>query len=196
MELIDRVHHPMIWPVVNEWLPRTPARILDAGCGQGQFSYRMAQLGHDVTGVEIDPDSLKLARDLLARSDHKWEIIAGSLEAIELPTASFDTAVCIEVVEHLYRPIAALKNIANALKTGGRLILSTPYHGWLKNVAIAASGHWDQHHCTMQEGGHIKFWSNDTLGQTLAMAGLHPVEWRGVGRLPYLWKSIIVRAEK
>lgn len=196
MQMTQLGHHPIIWPVVDKWLPPARARVLDAGCGEGQLSYRLAKLGYSVTGIDLPGPSLEKARALLASSDYRWDIIAGSVEEFGAVNPSFDAVVSIEVIEHLYRPVTFLKNMARALRPGGILILSTPYHGWLKNVAISTLGLWDWHHQALDEGNHIKFWSKRTLSAALAKAGLEAVEWRGVGRTPLLWKSILVKALK
>jgi 2-polyprenyl-6-hydroxyphenyl methylase/3-demethylubiquinone-9 3-methyltransferase len=193
----DRAHHRIIWPTVAGWLPGGPAEILDAGCGQGQLSLRMAELGHRVTAIDSLVPDVASAAALRLRSGAQWDLIAGSLEELPLNRRRrFEVVVSIEVVEHLYRPLTALRNLAAVTAPGGIAILSTPYHGWLKNLAISAAGGWDVHHHPLVEGGHIKFWSRATLGAALGAAGFEPVEWRGVGRVPYLWKSIMVKARK
>jgi 2-polyprenyl-6-hydroxyphenyl methylase/3-demethylubiquinone-9 3-methyltransferase len=196
MHLTQLSHHKIIWPVVEKWLPPAPARVLDAGCGEGQLSYRLAELGHSVTGIDLPGPSLGKARALLASSDYRWDIIAGSVEEFSGVSHAFDVVVSIEVIEHLYRPVKFLNNMAGALRPGGILILSTPYHGWLKNVAISTLGLWDRHHQALDEGNHIKFWSKRTLNAALLGAGFEAVEWLGVGRVPFLWKSILVKAIK
>ena len=104
----------------------------------------------------------------------------------------FDLVVSTEVVEHLYAPRLLPLFAGKVLKAGGIVILTTPYHGYLKNVLIAATGHWDTHHTALWEGGHIKFWSRRTLAQLMAENGFETIAFRGVGRLPLLWKSMIM----
>jgi hypothetical protein len=81
-----------------------------------------------------------------------------------------------------------------ALAPGGRFIVSTPYHGYLKNIALAVSGKFDRHFSVLWDGGHIKFFSRRTLAQMLADEGFEVVTFVGAGRLPLLWKSMIVEA--
>lgn len=83
-----------------------------------------------------------------------------------------------------------------ALKPNGLLVLSTPYHGYLKNLALSVLDAWDTHHTPLWHGGHIKFWSRRTLGQLLSENGFETIGFSGVGRLPYLWKSMILVARK
>jgi len=66
----------------------------------------------------------------------------------------------VEVIEHLYSPKTYLANIYNWLKDDGYLILTTPYHGYLKNLAIALFNKFDNHFNPLWEGGHIKFFQN------------------------------------
>jgi len=76
------------------------------------------------------------------------------------------------------------------------LILSTPYHGWLKNTLISVTGQWDKHHTSDCTGGHIKFFSQDSLTKLLFANGFGNIKFMNAGRMPYLWKSMICRAQK
>src|SRR5262249_37524354 len=78
----------------------------------------------------------------------------------------------------------------------GHLIISTPYHGYLKNLFLALTNSWDAHLSPFWDGGHIKFWSYKTLSRLLNESGFRIVRFIGAGRLPFLWKSMIVVAQK
>jgi hypothetical protein len=80
------------------------------------------------------------------------------------------------------------------LMGGGAIIISTPYHGYLKNLALSVFNHWDKHHTPLWDGGHIKFWSKRTLTVLLEEQGFKVEKIIGVGRLPYLWKSMVLMA--
>jgi hypothetical protein len=82
------------------------------------------------------------------------------------------------------------------LRSCGYLIISTPYHGYLKNLILALTNRWDAHPNPFWDGGHIKFWSRKTLSQLLNETGFRIVRFIGAGRLPFLWKSMIVVAQK
>ena len=73
---------------------------------------------------------------------------------------------------------------------------STPYHGYLKNLMLSLFDHWDFHHTVLWEGGHIKFWSRKTLGRLLEQNGFKVLSFQGVGRMPFIWKSMIIVAQK
>lgn len=111
-----------------------------------------------------------------------------------LGETGFDAVLSTEVIEHLFLP-AALPRFARAvLKPGGHLIVTTPYHGYLKNLLICLAGHWDSHHTPLWDGGHIKFWSYRSLSAVLRANGFDVAEFRGAGRVYGLWKSMVVTA--
>lgn len=107
----------------------------------------------------------------------------------------FDTVISTEVIEHLYDPLQFLIFCHQILaKTGhGELIVSTPYHGYLKNLALALSGKLDSHFGPLWQGGHIKFWSRATLSAAFDQAGFRVTDFTGSGRFPYFWKSMILK---
>jgi len=102
-----------------------------------------------------------------------------------------DVITAIEVIEHLFDPERFLVNAAKMLRPGGRLLLSTPYHGYLKNLAISLGNGWDKHFGVHQPGGHIKFFSPATLERMLLKTGFTGLKFTFVGRYPLLWKSMI-----
>src|SRR5699024_6033072 len=97
------------------------SRILDAGCGSGRVGGYLARAGHTVTGVDLDPHLIEVAR-----ADHpeaSWEV--GNLAELELPE-QFDLAVCAgNVLTFLAaserRP--ALARLAAHLAAEGRLVV-------------------------------------------------------------------------
>jgi hypothetical protein len=75
-------------------------------------------------------------------------------------------------------------------------VVSTPYHGYLKNLVISLLDKWDSHHTALWHGGHIKFWSQSTLTQLFSENGFTVCGFFGVGRVPFLWKSMIIVGQK
>ncbi len=107
-----------------------------------------------------------------------------------------DAVVSTEVVEHLYAPHELVSFAHAALRPGGHFIVTTPYHGFLKNLALSLFNKWDRHFTPLWYGGHIKFWSRDTLSQLITAQPFDIVGFRGVGRYPYMWKSMVLIARK
>ena len=74
--------------------------------------------------------------------------------------------------------------------------MSTPYHGHLKNIALAITGAMDAHFTALWDFGHVKFWSRKTLSTLLIEQGLEDLTFEGAGRLPYFWKSMVITARR
>jgi 2-polyprenyl-6-hydroxyphenyl methylase/3-demethylubiquinone-9 3-methyltransferase len=79
------------------------------------------------------------------------------------------------------------------LLSRGVAVISTPYHGYWKNLAQALTGKMDGHFTALWDHGHIKFWSMRTLGELLREAGFVDVRF---GRVPALAKSMAAVAKK
>jgi len=168
-------------------------RVLDVGCGNGFWLGRLAQ--QECTTVGIDPSETGIAHASQAYPELRFERMEASEDICErLGEEPFDLVLSLEVVEHLYSPRQWARGCFNALKPGGRLICSTPYHGYLKNLAISLLNKWDSHFSPNSQGGHIKFWSKLTLIELLRETGFRTedVGFRGAGRLPLFWKSMVL----
>ena len=86
--------------------------------------------------------------------------------------------------------------VFDLLEPGGVAVLSTPYHGYWKNLALAVTGKMDAHFTALWDYGHIKFWSIKTLTELLSEAGFEVVRFHRVGRVPLLAKSMIAVARR
>jgi 2-polyprenyl-3-methyl-5-hydroxy-6-metoxy-1,4-benzoquinol methylase len=186
--------HRYIIPAILSLLPTDrPLNILDAGCGNGYLAHHLTQLGHTVTGVDQAEDGIAIAQKTYPQITFKLSSIYDDLSSI---VQNVDVVVSSEVIEHLYSPKIFLENMHSLLRPNGYIILTTPYHGYLKNLALSVFNAWDKHHTVEAEGGHIKFFSEKTLSRMLAQSGFQQIIYRNAGRLPLLWKSMVCRATK
>lgn len=173
----------------------TPVRVLDLGCGNGSLSCFLNSLGYCVIGVDPSMSGIEVASsNAPAVSFHLCPADPASLQALRL--GSFDVVVSTEVVEHCYAPRQWASAAFSALNHGGILVCSTPYHGYLKNLLLALSGKLDQHFTALWDGGHIKFWSRKTLTLLLEESGFEILQFRGAGRFPWIWKSMLIACRK
>lgn len=168
------------------------ARVLDAGCGNGYLTGLLADRGFLCHGVDPSNSGIDVAR----RAYPAASFACLDLTREPLDPCSFDAAACMEVIEHVYAPRQLLAGLLEALKPGGRLVLSTPYHGYLKNLAVLAGGRFDRHFNPLWDHGHIKFFSKHTLGTALREAGFIDISIRGLGRVPGLWKTMVATARR
>lgn len=169
-------------------------RVLDLGCGNGALCNTLANAGYSTVGCDEDAKGVDIARK--NRPDIPFHAVGVYDDPSLLGETGFDTIVSTEVIEHLFLPRSLPKFAYAVLKPGGHLIISTPYHGYLKNLALTALGKWDHHHAPLWDGGHIKFWSRKSLSVLLETEGFSVKTFVGVGRAPFLWKSMILVAQK
>ena len=167
-------------------------RILDLGCGNGALCASLRSAGFDVVGCDPSEDGIAIARRAYPGIPFHKLGVYDSPAALD--SNGFDVVVSTEVIEHLFLPRSLPRFAATVLRSGGHLVLTTPYHGYLKNLALSLSGKWDWHFTALRDGGHIKFWSRATLSRLLSEEGFSVSEFIGTGRCPYLWKSMILIA--
>jgi len=168
-------------------------RILDVGCGNGYVARLLLDSGYNVYGLDASTEGIARAQSYYPDRFFVHEVGKPGLPR-GFPTERFDTIISLEVIEHLYDPRGFIDFCDNLLTPKGRLILSTPYHSYLKNMALAVSGKMDSHFTALWDSGHIKFWSRSTLTTLLNEKGLAVTEFAGAGRWPLLWKSMVLTA--
>jgi len=165
------------------------ARVLDFGCGNGYFSARLAAAGFVVTGVDASASGIEQATR--HHAGPKFARVDAQDERAVHALGVFDAVVSIEVIEHVPSTQAFVRSIKGCLRPGGVAIVSTPYHGYLKNIAIAAAGLHDRHYNPLWEGGHIKFFSPRTLALAFGAQGFELLVCKRLGRIWPLAKSIV-----
>ncbi len=187
-----------IQPAILDALrPLKPRRVLDLGAGNGALCHALLLEDYDVVGVEPDTKGVSIARQKCPQARFYQLAVDDSPDQIlaDYPQG-FDVVVSTEVIEHLYAPRRLAAFAHSVLRDGGHLLLTTPHHGYLKNLAIALVNGWDRHADPLWDGGHIKLFSHRTIKRLLEEAGFWVIHLGGVGRVPYLWKSMIVVARK
>ncbi len=165
------------------------ARVLDVGCGSGDLVALLASEGHEAVGMDVSARAVELAS-----SRHpEATFLRHAVEALPWPVeaGNFDAVVSFEVLEHLLRPRRLLEGARTALRSGGGLALTTPYHGLVKNVAIAVTA-FDRHFAV--EGEHLRFFSDRALRRLLDDTGFEVVRLEHFGRVRWLWADVFAWA--
>ena len=168
-------------------------RVFELGCGNGSVAKELQRRGFEVTAVDVSKSGIEIAqRD---SGGVRFEI-GSAYDPLAERYGRFGAVLSLEVVEHLYDPRKYASNLHALLEPNGLAVLSTPYHGYLKNLALAVAGRMDAHFTALWDHGHIKFWSTKTLRALLEEAGFRDVRFIRVGRIPPLAKSMIAVARR
>lgn len=184
-------------PVVSRVLVGLGARrVLDLGAGNGSLCGELHRTGFDVVGVEHDQGGVEIARRAVPPVPFYRCSVEDDPDVLMRTERHFDAVVSTEVIEHLYAPDRLAVYAHAALSEGGHLVVTTPFHGYWKNLALSIAGAWDRHHTVLWNGGHVKFFSRRTLTELLDRNGFDVVRFIGIGRVPWLWKSMLIVARK
>jgi len=185
--------HEYLLPAVQKViLDLKPQRIFDLGCGNGSIAHKLSSIA-PVSGIDASESAIANAK---ATYPHLKLELRSAYDDLASEFGTFPVVVSLEVVEHMYDPRSYARTLAGLLTPGGHAILSTPYHGYTKNLVMALTGKMDAHFTALWDGGHIKFWSRATLTTLLNEVGLEVVEFARVGRLPPVAKSMVLVARK
>ena len=121
--------HSCLLPAIIKLLPKGQVlSILDAGCGNGFVAGKLAELGHNVVGIDLAEDGIAIARNTYPSLRFEVHSIYDDLQDI---VTNVDLVISSEVIEHLFSPAAFLRNVHKVIRPGGHIILTTPYHGYL-----------------------------------------------------------------
>lgn len=185
---------PTVFRILNDLnIPENSKRIFELGCGNGSVANELYKCGWDIIGVDTSKEGINHAQYLYP--DIKLEI-GSAYDDLAYRYGQFPFVLSLEVVEHVYFPRKYAATLYSLLEPGGTGIISTPYHGYWKNLALALTGKLDAHFTALWDHGHIKFWSMKTIEQLLREAGFIEIRFCRVGRIPPLAKSMIVTVRK
>lgn len=149
----------------------------------------LVEHGYEVTGVDPSESGIAIARQFEGarlRFD-----VGSTTDDLVSRFSTFPVVVSMEVIEHCPSSREFITAFRALMDTGGVGIISTPYHAWLKTMAVVVTGNFDKHFDPLWEGGHLKFFSIRKLRQLFAEAGLASVQFVRVGRVPFLAKSVV-----
>jgi len=136
-------------------------RLLDVGCGGGNYLAAMRKLGWQVEGVEPGQSGVEAGRRQGLTIHH------GTLETVQLPAASFDFVRFEHVLEHTPDPLATLREAARVLKAGGRIRVQVP------NADSLPARQFGSYWYHLDTPRHLFWFTPTTLQRMAGQAGLH-----------------------
>lgn len=184
--------YPDIVAVIARLKPR---RLLDVGCGSGYVAklLKARAPGLVVHGVDISRVALERAR---AHVDQVWQV---DLDKADLPLTAgqYDTATCVEVLEHLYDPEHALREICRVLAPLGRVVVTVPNLAYWRFRLDLLRGRVP---APAADRRHLHQFNRRLFAETLDRAGLHLLGLTGHGsrlrflarRWPALFSDILI----
>jgi SAM-dependent methyltransferase len=109
--------------LLSRFAARAPARVLDVGCGTGFLSLRFAELGHNVTGIDLSSRMIGLARRKAANGGLRVDFRIGDAAALDFQSGTYDLVVGRHVIWNLPDPERGVAEWLRVLRPGGLLIL-------------------------------------------------------------------------
>lgn len=163
------------------WLPEDrEARILDIGCGSGQFLYFLRNQGFNrAEGIDVDRDQVAIAQGLGLNA-----IVGDAQSHLDRPGPSYDLIVILDVLEHLTRNelYQFMEAVVRRLGPGGRLIASVP------NAESP-----DGLRCTFTDITHESAFTPTSFKQMLFCHGIVLQTFRDPWPVPVGWKRRLYR---
>jgi 2-polyprenyl-3-methyl-5-hydroxy-6-metoxy-1,4-benzoquinol methylase len=159
------------WLWLRRLLRGGPLRTFDAGSGNGGFTIFAAHQGNEVVAASFSRDEQEQGSSraaLLGVSGADFRLIdLREIERERDALGTFDQIICLETIEHISDDEGLVRSLAQMLKPGGRIFLSTPYdrHRPLYTEELQPS--------PQEDGSHVRYgYSQERLRQIVAQAGL------------------------
>jgi methionine biosynthesis protein MetW len=154
---------------------------LDVGCGDGAVSgVWLSQHAGSYIGVDVSSRAVEIAGGLGLDAR-----VIGDASSLPFHDATFDLIVCIEVLEHLFEPQLAAREMHRVLRPGGTLVAQVPnvVH-WSHRAVFAVKGHFKPYGDALDEpwrDPHIRFFTFRSLQAMLHQQGFQPTRVEGQG---------------
>ena len=136
-------------------------RLLDIGCGTGEFLHEMQDHGWQVEGLEMDEKAAEFAR-----TENNLSVQTLELQDCDFPDQSFDVITLWHVLEHLYDPKENLKKMRNFLKDGGFILIAVP------NISSLDARFYKSNWVALDAPRHLFHFTPETMSVFCKRAGL------------------------
>jgi 2-polyprenyl-3-methyl-5-hydroxy-6-metoxy-1,4-benzoquinol methylase len=140
--------------LMRQYIPSMGARILEAGCGTGEF-ISFAKNNYDMFGFDVSDAAIKIAQERNPQlSTQLWAQKDGEYN---LPSNFYDAICAWDVIEHLRNPVPIFQQLMKSLKSGGYLFISTP------NIGALIAGILGPYWAFMTPPEHLCFFNKKTM---------------------------------
>lgn len=183
-EIWDPHIAPQVWNQYRRQLERyieiasvTPRKILDVGCAQATLALKLAELGHEVTALDIRPEFIEYAK---TRYTH-GNITFLSLNVLDASIpGEYDLIFANQIIEHLVYPESLVAKLCSVLRPGGRIVITTPNGDYVRNdlpafTELGDRSQWQHLQFTADSDGHFYAYKKDELVKVFAECGLRDI---------------------
>ena len=192
----NTVHHKYLIKSIENILKNeetTDTELLDIGCGNGFLTKQISKFFNSAVGIDLSGTGIEQAQKF---NNEKLQFRNMSLDQMIEEGKKFKFITSFEVIEHQYLPDDFLNQINKILEDDGKLLISTPYHGYIKNLLISLLGKHDFHFNPLWRHGHIKFFSIKTLSDLLRKCNFKVINKKFSGRFYPISNSMVFLIKK
>jgi len=168
-------------------------RVFDLGCGNGFIAALLHDAGFKVSGVDPSQTGIAIANRAYPHLDLR---VGSAYDDLASMFGRFPLVVSFEVIAHVSDPKHFAATVYDLLEPGGFAVISTPYHGYVKNLLVALTGKFDEKFDPLWQNRQINFWSPRTITALLEGAGFLLPQIERVGRIPILARSMLAVAQR
>ena len=151
--------HTLTIEFIDQHAKGKSLQILDVGCSSGYVGEYLRTLGHYVTGLDITPDAIAIARDYL--DEAHCAKVEDFLD--QCPDRRYDIIIFGDVLEHVTNAEEVLQRAALALKPNGRVIASIPNIAHVAIRAMLLAGRWDYSELGLLDRDHLRFFTKESI---------------------------------
>ncbi len=139
-------------------------RLLDIGCGNGDFLYFAKSTGREVVGIDLDEEAVSVARK------NGLDVRLGTIDILDPEKEKFDIITLGHVIEHVHDPLYLLRKCYNLLNKNGYIWIDTPN--------IDSEGHriYGRNWRDLDAPRHLVLFSYDSLRNVLRDAGFFKIQ--------------------
>lgn len=184
---------PYKWPKIKHLIPKNKKlRLLDFGCGKGIVLNEILKLNPklDVTGVDTSQTAIAY---ISKRFPKETFFVVKEGEKLPFKSNTFDFITALDVIEHIYDTEFILKELARVLRPNGKMLITVPFYGLIKNLLIALIGFDFVYN---PRSPHIRFYTQKSLLREVKSAGLTSLEIGFFGRFYPIWRGMFCLCKK
>lgn len=166
--------------LIKKLVPKQPnLNVLDFGCGNGIVIQDMLKINPSLKVIGVDNSQIAIASARKKISGQKFYIVEDG-KRLPFKDNSFDFIFVLDVLQYISNTEFIFKELSRVLKSEGRLLITLPYYGILKNIVISLIGFEIVYNPRNPE---IRFYTPNSLMKEIKAVGLSPIKLGYFGRL-------------